>query len=133
MGARIAAGQAWRMGYPRLHWLHRTCPECRDGRLVAESDIASQRPRRQWRAHWLQWGMDLLDGDVWRAVLSQLDNRSICRLAQASRLGWQATCHASALDVLILVGGGPLERRLASLLDYVTHRKGMQVHPIPPW
>ena len=75
--------------------------------------------------------MDLLDGDVWRAVLSQLDNRSICRLAQASRLGWQATCHASALDVLLL-GGGPLERRMASLLDYVTHRQDMQVHFNPP-
>jgi len=74
--------------------------------------------------------MDLLDGDVWRAVISQLDNRSTCSLAQASRLGWQATCHASALDVHI-GGVGKLEQHIASLLDYVTHRRGMQVRSIP--
>ena len=65
--------------------------------------------------------MDLLSEDVWRAVLSQLDSRSICSLSQANRSGWRASCYASVLDVQ-LRHDFQLEQRTASLVEYVTNR-----------
>ena len=73
--------------------------------------------------------VDAVPADVWPYIVELLSNGDVSNLAACSKTYWQGSCHKHTLQ-LALPANKHLQRRLVSLLNYLTSRREcLQVSP----
>lgn len=67
--------------------------------------------------------VDAISADVWPDIVQALSSADVSNLAACNKAFWQVSCHKHTLQ-LALPANKHLQRRLVSLLNYLTSRRG---------